>query len=180
MSGLPPSTGLDQAGLEALYARLEKPVYNVVYRWLWDAQDAHETVQEAFMRLWRMRARVRLETVEQLVFRIAVSLASRKLRWRRTWRFLAWERDDTALPAGEVDADEALAAATRERAVRAAVLALPEKLRAVVMLCELSGLSYTQVATTLGIPEGMVASRRNAALAALRRSLGPRHEQEVL
>ncbi|MFH1463385.1 MAG: RNA polymerase sigma factor [Pseudomonadota bacterium] len=180
MTGLPPVRGLDQPGLEALYLRLEKPIYNVVYRWLWDAEDAHETVQDAFVRLWRMRDEVRLETVEPLVFRIAVRLAGRKLRWRRTWRFLAWERDEGALPADGEGADEVLAAAARERAVRAAALALPEKLRAVVMLCELSGMSYAQVAESLGIPEGTVASRRHAALAALRRSLGPRHEQEVL
>jgi RNA polymerase sigma-70 factor (ECF subfamily) len=152
----------------------------VVYRWLWDAQDAHEAVQETFVRLWRMRERVRMETVQPLVFRIAVSLAGRKLRWRRTWRFMSWERDDSAVPADGADADEALAVAARQRAVQAAVLALPEKLRAVVMLCELSGMSYAQVAETLGIPEGTVASRRHAALAALRRDLGPRLEQEVL
>jgi RNA polymerase sigma-70 factor (ECF subfamily) len=180
LSGPSTPPGLDQPGLEALYVRLEKPVYNVVYRWLWDAQEAHETVQETFVRLWHMRARVRLETVEPLVFRIAVSLAARKLRWRRTWRFLAWERDDEALPASVVGADEALADAARVRAVRAAVDALPEKLRVVVMLCELSGMSYAQVAETLAIPEGTVASRRHAALATLRRSLGPRPDQEVL
>ena len=46
----------DEKKLETFYARLEKPVYNVVYRWLWREEDARDVVQEAFVRLWRMRA----------------------------------------------------------------------------------------------------------------------------
>ncbi len=173
MLSLPASDGLDQAGLEALYLRLEKPVYNVVYRWLWNEQDAHEVVQEAFVRLWRMRARVRLETVEPLVYKIALNMASKKLRWRRTWRLLSFERGGDEHGAPEPGADQALAAHQRQLAVRAAVEALPEKRRAVVMLCELSGLSYGQVAEVLGIPEGTLASRRHTALKSLRKALGP-------
>ncbi len=176
MLTVPASDGLDQAGLEALYLRLEKPVYNVVYRWLWDPQDAHEVVQEAFVRLWRMRARVRTETVEPLVYKIALNLASKKLRWRRTWRFLSFERGGDEQYCDGQAADATIAARQRQRAVRAAVEALPERQRAVVMLCELSGLSYAQVAEALGIPEGTVASRRHTALKSLRRALGPRHD----
>ena len=50
---------------------------------------------------------------------------------------------------------------------------LPEKLRAVVVLCVFSEMSYQQVSETLGIPPGTVASRKNAALARLRAELGP-------
>ncbi len=173
------STGLDQAGLEALYRRLERPVYNVVYRWLWDPQDAHEVVQEAFVALWRMRDRVELATVEPLVYRIALNQASKKLRWRKTWRWLRLERGGDERPAGGTGVEAALSGEQRQRAVRAAVEALPEKQRAVVMLCELGELSYAQVAQTLGIPEGTVASRRNAALKSLRAVLGARYQEDL-
>ena len=46
---------LDRAGLEALYVRLERPMFNVVYRWLWNATDAQEVTQEAFLRVWDAR-----------------------------------------------------------------------------------------------------------------------------
>lgn len=177
MPTIPASPGLDQAGLEALYQRLEGPVYNVVYRWLWDTQDAREVVQEAFVRLWRMRARVDLATVEPLVFKIALNQASKKLRWRKTWRWLSLEQGGDERRAGEPGVDAALVERERQLAVRAAVEALPDGQRAVVMLCELSDLSYAQVAETMGIPEGTVASRRNAAMKSLRRALGPRHEE---
>jgi len=172
------SVGLDQAGLEELYQRLERPVYNVVYRWLWDAQDAQDVVQEAFVRLWRMRDRVRMDTVEPLVYRIAINQASKKLRWRRTWRWLSFERGGDEQAGADPGAEGALNASERQRAVRAAVEALPEKQRAVVTLCELSDMSYAQVAETLGIPAGTVASRRNTAIKSLRRSLGPRYQED--
>ncbi len=175
----PPGSSLDQAGLEALYTRLEVPVYNVVYRWLWDAQDAREVVQEAFVSLWRMRARVRMESVEPLVYKIALNQAAKRLRWRRTWRWLSLEQGGDERPAQGLGADDGLAAQQRQRAVRVAVEALPEALRAVVMLCELSDLSYAQVAEALEIPEGTVASRRNAAIKSLRRSLGRRYPEDL-
>jgi len=61
--------------------------------------------------------------------------------------------------------------AERAAAVRSAVDALPERLRRVMALCELSELSYAEIATALAIPAGTVASRRNAAVARLRRHL---------
>ena len=172
-------SGVYLGGVVGFLVRLEKPVYNVVYRWLWDPQDAREVVQEAFVRLWRMRARVQLGSVEPLVFRIALNLAASKRRWRRTWRFFSL--DSGAEPAGQgPGADVRIEDHQRQQAIRAAVEALPEKQREVVMLCELSELSYAQVAEALGIPEGTVASRRHAALERLRRSLGPRMGKEEL
>ena len=55
---------LDSPTLERLYTRLERSLYNVVYRFLWTPEDSHDVVQEAFVRLWQMRARVRIESVE--------------------------------------------------------------------------------------------------------------------
>lgn len=161
---------LDRAALEALYTRLERPLYNLVYRWVWDAADAQELVQEAFVRLWDMRDRVRPETVEPLAWRIALNLAASRRRTRRLWRWVGLESVAGARAAG--GAAERLEENERDAAVRAAVEALPEKLRRVVLLCELGEMSQVQVAEVLGIPVGTVGSRRHAALARLRESLG--------
>jgi RNA polymerase sigma-70 factor (ECF subfamily) len=56
--------------------------------------------------------------------------------------------------------------------VRAAVDALPERLRDVVLLCEFSGMTQAQVAAVLDIPPGTVASRRSLAAGRLRELLG--------
>ena len=74
-----------EAELYALYERLEKPLYNVLYRTVWEREEAHDLVQETFARLWAMRARVREETVEPLAYRIGLNLARSWQRKRRSF-----------------------------------------------------------------------------------------------
>ena len=151
---------LDHRTLEALYLRLEGPIYGVVYRWLWDPEDAVEVVQQAFVQLWEMRVRVDLARVEPLVWRIALNLAANR---RRRKKLLQWVLLDFEPPQDPAFADAP--------AVRKAVEALPERLRSVVMLTEVAGLSYAEVGEVLGIPAGTVGSRRNKALARMEEAL---------
>jgi RNA polymerase sigma-70 factor (ECF subfamily) len=156
-----------EADLERLYARLEKPLYNVVYRWIWNPEEAQDIVQEAFLRLWRMGDRVEMGTVEPLVYRIALNLASSRARSRKIWRWVSLDAVRGALSATR-SAEEGMSADEELRRMRAAVEALPEELRQVVMLCEFSELSYAEIAEVLSIPAGTVGSRRNRALKNLR------------
>ncbi|MBI2570390.1 MAG: sigma-70 family RNA polymerase sigma factor [Candidatus Schekmanbacteria bacterium] len=164
------ATRLDGAALEDLYVRLEKRLYNVVYRWVWAPDVAMDIVQESFLRLWQMRARVDMATVEPLVFRIGVNLAAnhRRRAWWRRWLSLEDAEEPASASRG---ADALLAEAQRARAVRDALEALPEGHRRVLLLCELSGMSYAEISSVLGIPPGTVASRRNTAVRRLRRRL---------
>ncbi len=162
----------DQAALERLYAELERPLYNVVYRWLWNADDAMEVVQEAFLRVWKMRARVDPATASPLVYRVALNLASNRRRRRKVARWVGLAEDVATDPD---DPERLLGAESTRLDVRRAIDALPDKLRRVVTLCELGGLSYREVADTLRIPMGTVASRRSAALEKLRGSLEAAH-----
>jgi RNA polymerase sigma factor (sigma-70 family) len=159
---------------ERLFSQLEKPVYNVVYRWLWREEEAADVVQESFLKLWRMRDEVRPETVEALIFRIAVNLASNRRRRNKLWQ---WTGLGALADLGGGQTPEAELRDARDRAaVRGAIDALPEKLRRVVIMTEMSGLSYAEVAVALDIPEGTVGSRRSAALSKLRGALGGSHE----
>lgn len=163
---------LDQAALERLYVKLEAPMYNVVYRWLWNASDAREVVQEAFLKVWKAKERVDVATVEPLLYRTALNLASNRRRSSRLWRWLGMDdAKEEDMGAGE-SSEEALAKARDRARVRAAIDALPEKLRQVVTLSELAELSYEEIAKTLDIPIGTVGSRRSAALAKLAEALG--------
>lgn len=165
-------TRFDQAALEQLYVELERPLYNVVYRWLWNADDAAEVLQEAFLRLWRMRDRVDPATARPLTYRIALNLASNRRRRRRVAALVGLGTDT---PSDAEDAERLLSAEATRADVRRAIDALPEKLRRVVVLTELGDLSYREVADALRIPAGTVASRRNAALAKLRETLEATH-----
>lgn len=167
--------GLSRSRFEALFVKLEKPVFNVVYRWLWSAEESRDVTQEAFLKVWSARARVKLETVEPLVFQSALNLAANRLRVRRLRRFFsldsaADERDPRQ------HAEAALETEQRRAKVREAIDALPEKLKAVVVLCEFSGLSTNEIAQALGVPPGTVGSRRHQAMQQLEARLGPLEE----
>lgn len=167
---------LDQLRLEALYRRLEKPVFNVVYRWLWDRGEAHDVTQEAFLRLWRARDRVEVATVEPLLYRTAINLASsrRRMKRLREWVTLEAIRDR---PSDHPAADRALEQEREKARIRRAVAGLPERLKRVVLLCEFSGMSQGEVAAALAIPAGTVASRRHEAMKRLVVELGPIEEE---
>lgn len=161
---------MDEADLDGLYTRMERPLYNVVYRSVWNADEAHEIVQESFVRLWRMRARVEMATVEPLLYRIALNLAASRRRSKRLWR---WVSLDALRGSSSPDrrADESFEAREEHARLHAAVEELPDELRSVIVLCEFSGLSYGEIAGVLSIPAGTVGSRRNRAIRQLKESL---------
>ncbi|WAS99146.1 RNA polymerase sigma factor [Nannocystis punicea] len=172
-----PSPGLTVGDVERLFVQMERPLFNVVYRWLWDRDEAAELVQETFARLWQARARVRPDTAGAFVYRIAVNLAASRRRWRALRRFVALE---DVSPTSDDQPDLAVLGAERAAAVRAAVDALPEKLRRVLVLCELSELTYADIAAALEIPVGTVGSRRHAAAERVRRHLqAQEHRREA-
>jgi RNA polymerase sigma-70 factor, ECF subfamily len=176
---LPMATAvLDADALERLFVAHERGLFNVVYRWTWDREDAAEIVQEAFGRLWDMRARVDPARARPLVYRIALNLAASRARWRRLRSFVGWqdERDDDRDDRGCV-AEEDLLARERRAAIIAALEQLPDALRRTVVLCELTELSYEEIATVLNTNPGTVGSRRHAALARLRPLLGDLQER---
>jgi RNA polymerase sigma-70 factor (ECF subfamily) len=159
-----------EAELEQLYARLERPLYNVVFRSVWHPEEAQDIVQEAFVRLWRMRDRVKQKTAEPLVYKIALNIASSRRRSRKLWRWVSLDAL-RSVPASQMNAEEALSAERRQARFRSALGSLPEDLRQVVMLCEFSELSYEEIAGVLSIPAGTVGSRRHRAITKLKAML---------
>jgi RNA polymerase sigma-70 factor (ECF subfamily) len=162
--------GLTRTALEALYRRLERPLYNVAYRCVWDREEARDVVQESFVRLWSMRRRVEEETVEPLVYRIALNLARSRRRRRRVRRMLSLDSVSGVLRDPR-DPESDHAGAERERRLRREVESLPDDLRPVVLLCAFTDLRYGEIASALRIPEGTVGSRRNRALKLLREAM---------
>ena len=158
---------MNQAELEALYTRLEKPLYNVMYRQVWNRETSRDLVQETFVRLWRMRRKVVLDTVEPLAYRIALNLAKSKLRRRKILRWASLEPIAESISTTDDTARDLEHGEDRTR-LRQAVMDLPDDLRRVVLLCEFTGMNYGQVGEALGIPEGTVGSRRNRALKKLK------------
>jgi RNA polymerase sigma-70 factor (ECF subfamily) len=86
----------------------------------------------------------------------------------------AWPNAPTAR--ADPDPDEQLARAQRRELVLTAIRSLPEHHRAVIVLCDLQGLSYQEVAEVIGMRVGTVKSRLNRARLALKERLEPHLE----
>lgn len=164
--------GLEKAQWVEHYANLEKPLYNVVYRVIWDPSESQDIVQEAFLRCWQRRATIRADGFKALLFRTALNLAISRRRRDKLWRFVGLARaEDEDVHGNGYDG-------TLPRSVRDAIGALPDRLRRVLLLTEFAGMTYVEVAAALGIEEGTVGSRRTRALEMLRRRLRVEEERD--
>ena len=157
---------LDDAQLTACYRRLERPLYNALYRLLWDPQACMDVMHDACLAVWARRASVDPDRVDPLVTTAALNIARNHRRWQSLRQWLPWQ--DEALPAKGDDSALAHAEAT---ALRAAIEQLPWRDREVLVLAEFMGLSTTEIAAMLGIPQGTVGSRRHHALKRLSQRL---------
>lgn len=156
--------GLEEAQWIAQYRSLEKPLYNVVYRVIWDAAESQDIVQEAFLRCWKRRAEIRADGFKALLFRTALNLAANRRRRSKLWRMVG-------LASVAEIADPRAPVEPLSRPVRDAFDALPKHLRHVVLLTEIAGMTYREIGIALGVQEGTVGSRRTRALALLRERL---------
>ncbi|NQD37796.1 sigma-70 family RNA polymerase sigma factor [Permianibacter sp. IMCC34836] len=172
--------GLTEVDWAALYQRLEKPLYNAAYRYIWQRLDAQDLVQEAFLQLWQRRAQISLETADRYLWVTTLNLARKRRRWRSLRQFLSidsLQMDDVhrdgipELLAATPSPEQQLQDGQQDQRLLDAIDALSEKLRSVLLLTEFSELPYEVVAQMLEIPAGTVASRRHLALKKLRTTL---------
>ncbi|MGH7354018.1 MAG: sigma-70 family RNA polymerase sigma factor, partial [Candidatus Rokuibacteriota bacterium] len=148
-----------------------------------DREEAWDVAQEAFVRAYQALGTFRGDSAFYTwLFRIAMNLSQDRVR-QRAARGRAfgtervpdeeWERtlaDDSRGP--EAPDASAQRAEKRER-IMAALARLPENYRAIIMLSDLEGLSYREIAEVLRIPMGTVMSRLHNARKRLRTLLGP-------
>lgn len=160
---------ITEAELLAAFRRLERPLYSVLYRWLWHAHDCQDLIQDTFLRVWDQRQSVDAARLDSLIYASALNLAKNKLRWRGLWR---WGEVDPEAP-GE-GSDGPLAQAERrqrEQALKRALDGLDRDSRNLLLLSECAGLTTEELVAVFGWPAGTVASRKHRALARLRDEL---------
>lgn len=163
--------GLSAAQWRDLYMRLETPLYNFAYRYVWTAQEAQDVVHDAFLAIWERRDRIIPATADRYLWTAVLNRSRNRRRWSRARIFL--QLDDPANQLRAAHCVEAEAAHQQAAArLRAEIDQLPEKLRAVLLLVEFGGMSYEDIAQLLAIPPGTVASRRHLAVKLLRDRTG--------
>ena len=146
-------------------------LYTVAYRLTGNHDDAQDLVQEVLLRVRRGLATYRPGSLEGWLSRITTNTFLDDVR-RRKRRPLEVVPDLPERTIGvDADPEEELARQGLPSDVQTALSALPEDYRAAVVLCDVVGMDYAEVADTLGIPPGTVRSRIHRGRALLRKAL---------
>jgi len=147
-------------------------LYTVAFRLTGNDDDAQDLVQEVLLRVRKGLATYRPGSLEGWLSRITTNtfLDDVRRRRRRPVDPLP-ENPDWVLPPTEA-ADEALAGAALPDDVHSALRRLPPDYRAAVVLCDVVGLPYQEIASALDVPVGTVRSRIHRGRAMLREALG--------
>ena len=150
-------------------------VYRLAYRLTGNVHDAEDLTQEVFVRVFRSLSTYTPGTFEGWLHRITTNLFLDMVRRKQRIRFDALAEDaDARLPGREPDPSRAYDDTHLDDDVQAALDALPPDFRAAVVLCDIEGLTYEEIAATLGIKLGTVRSRIHRGRAQLREALAHR------
>ena len=157
----------DQVAFNLLVTRYQSRVVSLVGRYINDYEEALDVAQESFVKAWRAIGKFRGDSqFYTWLYRIAINTAKNFLaaRNRRAYdnRIDIHDSDDPSLEARiqDVDSPEAVAEGGEvSSAVLRAVEALPEDLRTAILLREVEGMSYEDIAEKMDCPIGTVRSR---------------------
>jgi RNA polymerase sigma-70 factor (ECF subfamily) len=190
-----PAAGADQSDLELvrrvqrgergafdlLVLKYQHKVVKLVARLLRDPAEAEDVAQEAFVKAYRAIGSFRGDSAFYTwLYRIAVNTARNTMASRQR-RPLDYEADLSESEQSAVesrmrhgDTPEAVALSDEiHRTVNDAIAALPEDLRTAIILREVEGLSYEEIAEAMDCPVGTVRSRIFRAREAIDRNLKP-------
>ncbi|HUR74250.1 MAG TPA: RNA polymerase sigma factor SigE [Sporichthya sp.] len=150
-------------------------VYRLAYRLSGNQHDAEDLTQEVFVRVFRSLSTYQPGTFEGWLHRITTNLFLDMVRRRQRIRFEGFADDaHERLPGREPSPQELLDERGFDTDVQYALDQLPPEFRAAVVLCDIEGLSYEEIAATLGIKLGTVRSRIHRGRAQLRAALDHR------
>jgi len=179
----PPSyTTEELARYDGIVQRYARHVYNIAYRMTGNEADARDLSQEAFLRVYRALRRVQPGApLESWLYRIVSNLYIDLLRRRPRARVESLDAPiDT--PRGEMVREFPDAAANPEAvferrhidaAIQEALSVLSQELRMVVVLSDVEGFAYEEIAAILRVPLGTVKSRLHRARQVLQMRLRP-------
>jgi len=150
-------------------------VYRLAYRLTGNPHDAEDLTQDVFVRVFRSLHTFQPGTFEGWLHRITTNLFLDSARRKQKIRFdgLA-DGADERLPSNWPTPSEVLADAGLDHDVAAALAALSPEFRAAVVLCDIEGLTYEEIAAVLDTKIGTVRSRIHRGRAQLRTALAHR------
>lgn len=173
----------DKAAFDTLVLRHKDKLYNLCYWFLGDGQEANDSAQEVFIKVFRSLRKFRFESAfSTWLYRIAANTCKNRLKsseFRQKTKRVRVDnpgkiedgqyaeeiQDKTSSPMIELEKKE------RMMLIHKAIASLPTDQSTVVVLRDIEGLSYEEVANITGINSGTVKSRLSRARQQLRKKL---------
>ena len=171
----------DNAYLIVLVERYRSALYNFVFRFVGLRETAEDIVQETFLRCLKHSHKCPpIQYVSTWLYTIAANLAKTELRRRKRWQWVPVEAsegeekvsfyepvDAAPLPDAQTDAQMV------HNTIIQAIEELPEEFREAVLLRDLNGLAYEEIARITRLPVGTIKSRVNRGRIRLQKELLP-------
>jgi len=164
---LPGCRGGDEAAWRALVERYTRKVFGLAYRFTGRSDAAEDLTQEVFVKVYQTLHRYREQDGPFGAWLMAVARNHAIDQYRRGKQERLRRSEDPLVletaPSGEEHPIAGIERDERSRLVHAGLKALPPDLRTPLVLCDLQGRSYDEIAAALGLPLGTVKSRINRA-----------------
>lgn len=179
----------DERAFPELVRRFQGRVTNLISRVLNDRNGSEDLAQEVFVRVFVHRRNYRRGSkFSTWVFTIAANLAKNEIRRRvrrRNWfslDALTEMLNDSAIQLADKTENHEVGLEREQLRdeIGKAIATVPEKYRLALVLRDIEGLPYEEIAEVLGIPGGTVRSRINRARGMLKRKLQPLLQQQEL
>jgi RNA polymerase sigma-70 factor (ECF subfamily) len=173
----------EDAAYDELVRTFSASIFHVAYRMLGDSAEASDVVQEIFLKVFRNIAGFKGEAaLKTWIFKIALSEILNRLRWwKRRYRFATMSLDEqpngngtgtgSMLPSASPTPEEMLQSKEQETAIQQALGRLSKDHRSIIVLRDIEGFSYNEIADVLGVSIGTVKSRLARARSDLKKSL---------
>lgn len=153
---------------DELVAEHADTVYRLAFRLSGNQHDAEDLTQETFMRVFRSLKSYQRGTFKGWLHRITTNLFLDLVRHRRRIRMEALPDDYDRVPGHEMTPEQAYSVANLDPALQHALDELSPDFRVAVILCDVVGMSYDEIAETLGVKMGTVRSRIHRGRSQLR------------
>ena len=171
----PDAPGWTAPSWEEIVEQHSARVYRLAYRLTGNVHDAEDLTHDVFVRVFRSLHTYQPGTFEGWLHRITTNVFLDRMRRKQRIRFDALSDEATArIPSSAPGPEQQVHDGYLEEDIQRALDALPPDFRTAVVLCDIEGLTYEEIAATLGIKLGTVRSRIHRGRVLLREALAHR------
>lgn len=154
----------DKTAFEMLFRKYNKLVYGIAYRMTNNKEDALDLTQDIFLNIYQNINKFKFKsTFSTWLYRISVNMCIDELRRRKKYNNASETESQNQIEIDERTPEDYAISNERERLIKEAINSLNEKDRAIIVLRDIEGLSYNEIADVLKCSLGRVKSRIHEA-----------------